>query len=73
MMSTLQDDINILAEANVTYGYILKEITAKYEELVGSTDWTPHVHEKEQTAEPDVPKAYEAAINKSGFFIYEEV
>eukprot|EP00957_Ditylum_brightwellii_P063052 4785559-Ditylum_brightwellii.AAC.1 len=66
-ISTLQDDTNTPAEAKVTYGSILTETTAKYEDIVGSTDWTTHVHEKEQTADPDLPKAYEAAIEKAVF------
>eukprot|EP00957_Ditylum_brightwellii_P048935 3713524-Ditylum_brightwellii.AAC.1 len=64
-MSTLQKDTNTLADAKVTYGSILKETTAKYEELVGSTDLTLHVHEKEQTVDPNLPKAYEAATEKA--------
>eukprot|EP00957_Ditylum_brightwellii_P201464 15325770-Ditylum_brightwellii.AAC.1 len=64
-MSTLQDDTNIPAEAKVAYGSILKETTVKYEKLVCSTDWTPHVYEKEQTVEPDLPKGYKAAIEKT--------
>eukprot|EP00957_Ditylum_brightwellii_P184470 14050374-Ditylum_brightwellii.AAC.1 len=55
---------NILdnAEAKVTYGTIFTETTTKYEELMESTDWTPHVHEKEQSADPDLPKTYETVI-----------
>eukprot|EP00957_Ditylum_brightwellii_P010877 824399-Ditylum_brightwellii.AAC.1 len=41
-MSSLQDDTNIPAEAKVSYGSILIEATAKYEELVCSADWIPH-------------------------------
>eukprot|EP00957_Ditylum_brightwellii_P062559 4747571-Ditylum_brightwellii.AAC.1 len=64
-MSTLQDDTSIPAKFKVTYGSILTETTAKFEEPVGSTDWTPRVHEKGKTAKPDLPKAYEAAIEKA--------
>ena len=64
-MSTLQDDTSIPAKVKVTFGSILSETTAKYEELVGSTDWTPHIHEKGRTAKPDLSKAYEAAIEKA--------
>eukprot|EP00957_Ditylum_brightwellii_P186585 14206107-Ditylum_brightwellii.AAC.1 len=64
-MPTLQDATSIPAKVKITYGSILTETTAEYEELVGFTDWTPHVHEKGQTAKPDLPKDYEAAIEKA--------
>eukprot|EP00957_Ditylum_brightwellii_P104606 7970788-Ditylum_brightwellii.AAC.1 len=68
-MSTLQDETNISAETTITYGSILTTTTAKYEELVCSTNLTPHIHEKEQIAKPDLPKAYKAAIEKQSLLL----
>ena len=62
---SLMDDSAMMPDKIVTYDMLLDLSTKKYEDLLGSAEWTPHVSTKNDPVEPDVPKAYQASIKKA--------
>ena len=64
-LSALLHDNKMDNEDKISYTNILEMTTKKYEDLVGSDDWSPKVPNKSSSDEPDVPKAMAAAIDKA--------
>ena len=64
-LSALQDEEDIPDEDKVSYIDILDSTSKKYEDMLGSDDWTPKVPTKKNSDEPDLPKATIAAIDKA--------
>ena len=64
-LSSFQTEEEMDDEDKISYIDILKSTTKKYEELLGSDDWSPRVPSKKNSDEPDLPKATMAAIDKA--------
>ena len=64
-LTALLDEEDIAAEDKMSYSAMLDLTSKKYEEMLGSEDWTPRVPSKRTSEEPNLPKATMAAINKA--------